>query len=45
VRHGKFGEGVILNLQGQGSHAQVEVNFERQGKKWLMLAYANLEPI
>ncbi len=45
VRHGKFGEGVILNLQGQGSHAQVEVNFERQGKKWLMLAYANLEPL
>jgi DNA helicase-2/ATP-dependent DNA helicase PcrA len=45
VRHGKFGEGVILNLQGQGSHAQVQVNFERQGTKWLMLAYANLEPV
>jgi DNA helicase-2/ATP-dependent DNA helicase PcrA len=45
VRHGKFGEGVILNLQGQGSHAQVQVNFERQGMKWLMLAYANLEPV
>lgn len=45
VRHGKFGEGVILNLQGQGSHAQVQVNFERQGTKWLMLAYANLQPV
>jgi DNA helicase-2/ATP-dependent DNA helicase PcrA len=45
VRHGKFGEGVILNLQGQGSHAQVQVNFELQGTKWLMLAYANLEPV
>jgi len=44
VRHGKFGEGVILDLEGQGSHARVQVNFERQGTKWLMLAYANLEP-
>lgn len=45
VRHGKFGEGVILGLEGQGSHARVQVNFERQGTKWLMLAYANLEPV
>jgi DNA helicase-2/ATP-dependent DNA helicase PcrA len=45
VRHGKFGEGVILDLEGQGSHARVQVNFERQGTKWLMLAYANLEPV
>lgn len=45
VRHGKFGEGVILDLEGQGSHARVQVNFERQGTKWLMLAYAHLEPM
>jgi DNA helicase-2/ATP-dependent DNA helicase PcrA len=45
VRHGKFGEGVILELEGQGSHARVQVNFERQGTKWLMVAYANLEPV
>jgi DNA helicase-2/ATP-dependent DNA helicase PcrA len=45
VRHGKFGDGVILNLEGQGSHARVQVNFERQGTKWLMLAYANLETL
>jgi len=44
VRHGKFGDGIILDLEGQGSHARVQVNFERQGTKWLMLAYANLEP-
>ena len=43
VRHGKFGEGVVLNLEGQGEHARVQVNFERQGTKWLMLGYANLE--
>lgn len=45
VRHGKFGDGVILDLEGQGSHARVQVNFERQGTKWLVLAYANLEPV
>jgi DNA helicase-2/ATP-dependent DNA helicase PcrA len=45
VRHGKFGDGIVLNLEGQGSHARVQVNFERQGAKWLMLAYANLETL
>lgn len=45
VRHGKFGEGVILDLEGQGTHARVQVNFEREGRKWLVLAYANLEPV
>ena len=43
--HGKFGEGVILNLEGNGPHARVEVRFEQQGTKWLMLQYANLEPM
>ncbi|HTC51035.1 MAG TPA: DNA helicase II [Steroidobacteraceae bacterium] len=45
VRHGKFGEGVILNLEGNGAHARVQVNFEQEGTKWLMLQYANLEPV
>ena len=31
VRHGKFGEGVVLNVEGQGPHARVQVNFEQQG--------------
>ena len=43
VRHGKFGEGVVLNWEGSGSHARVQVNFETAGTKWLVLAYANLE--
>jgi DNA helicase-2/ATP-dependent DNA helicase PcrA len=43
VRHGKFGEGVVLTIEGQGPHARVQVNFEQQGSKWLMLQYANLE--
>ncbi|MEO8308065.1 MAG: DNA helicase II [Pseudomonadota bacterium] len=45
VRHGKFGDGVILNLEGQGSQARVQVNFEHQGSKWLMLSFANLEVV
>jgi DNA helicase-2/ATP-dependent DNA helicase PcrA len=43
VRHKKFGDGVILNYEGQGAHARVEVNFENAGTKWLVLSYANLE--
>jgi DNA helicase-2/ATP-dependent DNA helicase PcrA len=43
VRHGKFGDGVILNCEGQGAHARVEVNFENAGTKWLVLSYANLD--
>jgi ATP-dependent DNA helicase UvrD/PcrA len=45
VRHGKFGEGVVLNFEGNGPHARVQVSFERQGTKWLMMQYANLEPL
>jgi DNA helicase II / ATP-dependent DNA helicase PcrA len=45
VRHGRFGDGVILNLEGQGPQARVQVNFEHQGAKWLMLSYANLEVV
>ena len=43
VRHGKFGDGVILNCEGQGAHARVEVNFDTAGTKWLVLSYANLD--
>jgi DNA helicase-2/ATP-dependent DNA helicase PcrA len=45
VRHGKFGEGVILSVEGNGAHARVQVSFESQGTKWLMLQYANLEAV
>ena len=45
VHHNKFGDGVVLRLEGQGTNARVQVNFEAQGTKELMLAYANLEPL
>jgi len=44
VGHPKFGEGVVLNIEGQGASARVQVNFESVGAKWLVLAYANLTP-
>ncbi len=45
VRHQKFGDGVVLNYEGQGGHARVQVNFEDAGAKWLVVAYANLEAV
>src|SRR5690606_9079614 len=45
VRHEKFGEGVVVNYEGAGAHARVQVNFERNGAKWLVLAYARLESV
>ena len=45
VTHPKFGEGVVLNREGAGDHARVQVNFEKHGPKWLVVAYARLELI
>jgi len=45
VLHQKFGEGIVLNYEGQGSHARVEVNFDHAGSKWLVLSYANLQAV
>ena len=43
VRHKKFGEGIVLNYEGSGESARVQVNFEDSGTKWLVMSYANLE--
>jgi DNA helicase-2/ATP-dependent DNA helicase PcrA len=45
VRHEKFGEGVVVTVEGQGEHTRVQINFEAAGAKWLVAAYANLHPI
>ncbi len=42
VFHQTFGEGVVLNYEGEGRHARVQINFETAGNKWLMMEYANL---
>jgi DNA helicase-2/ATP-dependent DNA helicase PcrA len=45
VLHAKFGEGVILNYEGQGSSARVQVSFDDVGSKWLVLSFAKLQSI
>ncbi|MGD9888078.1 MAG: DNA helicase II [Halothiobacillaceae bacterium] len=45
VQHAMFGEGVIIGHEGSGAQARVHVNFGRQGSKWLVLAYANLQVV
>ena len=43
VRHAKFGVGVIIDAEGRGNDARVQVNFRDAGVKWLALEYAKLE--
>ncbi|WP_281559168.1 DNA helicase II [Thalassomonas sp. RHCl1] len=45
VEHSKFGEGVVLNYEGSGAQSRIQVNFDGLGSKWLVVAYANLQPI
>ena len=45
VNHKMFGEGVVLHFEGDGSSARVQVNFDSQGSKWLVMQYANLEAV
>jgi DNA helicase-2/ATP-dependent DNA helicase PcrA len=44
VMHGKYGEGVVLQFEGGGERAKVQVNFA-EGAKWLMVGYANLQTL
>ena len=44
VTHAKFGEGVVLQFEGSGERAKVQINFD-VGAKWLMASVANLEVV
>jgi DNA helicase-2/ATP-dependent DNA helicase PcrA len=44
VIHAKFGEGVVVNLEGAGQDARAQINFGSAGMKWLALSVAKLEP-
>ena len=44
VTHPMFGEGMVLNIEGRGANARIEVNFA-EGSKWLVLQYANLQAL
>jgi DNA helicase-2/ATP-dependent DNA helicase PcrA len=45
VFHNKFGEGVVLALEGTGDDARAQINFPRHGTKWLALSVAKLTPV
>jgi DNA helicase-2/ATP-dependent DNA helicase PcrA len=45
VGHAKFGEGVVLQLEGEGTQERAQINFKQAGVKWLMLNYAQLEAL
>jgi len=45
VMHSKFGEGTVLNFEGSGPKARVQVNFDYEGSKWLVVGFANLQVI
>jgi len=45
VQHKLFGNGLLLNFDGEGDKAKVQVNFDRHGSKWLVVAYARLIPL
>ncbi|MGH8800248.1 MAG: 3'-5' exonuclease, partial [Casimicrobiaceae bacterium] len=44
VKHARFGLGIIIDAEGRGSDARVQVNFREAGVKWLALEYAKLQP-
>ncbi|MBK8321829.1 MAG: UvrD-helicase domain-containing protein [Betaproteobacteria bacterium] len=44
VVHAKFGEGTVINFEGRGLDARVQVKFRTEGTKWLALQYAKLTP-
>jgi DNA helicase-2/ATP-dependent DNA helicase PcrA len=44
VAHAKFGTGIIIDFEGRGADARVQVKFREAGTKWLALAYAKLSP-
>ena len=43
VMHAKFGEGVVVQCEGDGERPPIQVNFSDVGAKWLMMGYANLD--
>ena len=43
VEHSSFGEGVVIAVEGDGDNKRVQINFQSEGLKWLVLGYANLK--
>ncbi len=45
VIHPSFGQGIVLNTEGQGEHARIQVKFKNSDIKWLILRFAKLSTI
>ena len=45
VRHAKWGDGVIIDIEGQGDKAEATVRFPEAGEKRLLLSWAPLEKL
>ncbi|TOP41094.1 hypothetical protein, partial [Vibrio parahaemolyticus] len=43
VVHPKFGSGTVVNFEGTGRQARVQVAFNEEGIKWLVTQYAKLK--
>ncbi|VTP80557.1 DNA-dependent helicase II [Proteus vulgaris] len=43
VKHPKFGDGTIINIEGSGEHCRLQIAFNGEGIKWLVAAFARLE--
>ena len=44
LRHARFGEGVVLGIEGNGDDARIQIRFGSHGTKWLALSVAKLDP-
>lgn len=44
VAHVKFGSGIIINFEGSGESARLQVKFDQHGTKWLVASFAKLTP-
>jgi len=42
VTHKKFGEGTVIDIEGSGTRIRVQISFDYEGTRWLMLNMANL---
>lgn len=45
VCHPKFGQGTVIDHEGNGERARIHVHFDSYGSKWLAMAFAKLEPV
>ena len=45
VHHDIFGEGAVISYEGDSKQTRIQVKFDTEGSKWLMMAYANLQAV